>query len=256
MVKGIRVKDFSSDIPSEYRGLITDRHCVSYATVSDAIIDARQLKSIDLDNKRITVVASDNGIDRDGEVIATGAFDRLIGSYVAAGAPVVSSHLKKLDSGMSPTAGKAVKLFTQNEPFVAVIEFIPTVIGKDHWVAYSTGAQRGISVSYLSPMGKRIDDVPTIMEAELVEMSLVVVGANPRALALGVVQSEIAKSAMGLKDTHELADIKSVVDELADQMANFTKIFGGESGTETTDKHVSDDTDAEAFSKLADIFAD
>jgi len=249
----VRLKDYASDIPSEFRAKIGDDRWVGFGTAADVEINGKSFDAVDSSNKRITFVSSDDKIDRDEERIAAGAFHELIGNYKRAGSPVISSHLRALRTGMSAVAGHAVEMFTKTNPFVSIVEFIGTEIGNDLWAAYRVGAQRGISVSFRAiDIGKE-NDIPVITKAELLEQSLVVIPANPRAVAMSVVRDDAGKAANASNDSGEVRELKVMVAELTGRMDS---LFGPVVPDEPESKTDGDgpDDETETLAAMMDCF--
>ncbi len=266
----VRINEFKSCIPSEYRELIGDDRYVRTGCASDkpVTIGKKSFEPVDMKNKLVTFVSSDSGIDRDGERIERGAFHGTIDSYKRAGAPVISSHLKWLESGMAPVAGMAAEMFTESEPFISIVKFAESVIGKDLWAVYSIGAMRGISVNFRAIDVVKENGIPVIKQAELIEQSLVVAPANPRAVAIDVVRGEIGNAALASRDDGEVRELKAAYEELlavvnknsavVDQQSKRIKSLFGDSPDDTRSKALADDggkLDHEGRSAVAELLS-
>jgi len=62
-------------------------------------------KSVDLENRRVEVVASTLSLDRDGEIILPSAFAKTLPAFLAGHAPLMTQHTHRTDSGTPSQIG-------------------------------------------------------------------------------------------------------------------------------------------------------
>ena len=150
-----------------------------------------EVKSIDLEQKRIVAIASTGAVDRDGEIISPKAFKTSIAGYMK-NPVILAGHAHRLDNGQSPVVGKVVDYRLNGKALEIAVEFATeTQLGKDYWYLYSNKYQRAFSVGFLAKkfenktevVGGVSQTIRVISDLELYEISCVAVPANPEALS-------------------------------------------------------------------------
>ena len=120
-----------------------------------------------------TAVASMPTLDRDGEVVAKGAF-----SWAPEGVPVHAFHNFADPVGWAPT------LRYEGDALIAEGTFGTTPRAREIRQLVLDGAIRHVSVGFMRPETEMRDGVRTIVRSELLEVSLVSVPSNRQAAVL------------------------------------------------------------------------
>lgn len=145
------------------------------------------VKSIDLDKRQITCLASTGDVDRDNEIIEPKAYQELLPVYMK-NPVVITSHQHRLQTGNSSVIGNAVKAWIDKQGLWVVIEFVKgTALGEEYWLLYSQKKQRALSVGFI-PIESEYEErngkrVLVHTRVELLEISCVPVGSNREALS-------------------------------------------------------------------------
>ena len=145
------------------------------------------VKSIDLNKRQITCLASTGDVDRDNEIIEPDAYRELLPIYMR-NPVVITSHQHRLQTGSSSVIGGVVKAWIDQQGLWVIIEFVKgTNLGEEYWLLYSQKKQRALSVGFIPKEseyeerdGKRI---LVHTKVELLEISCVPVGCNREALS-------------------------------------------------------------------------
>jgi len=144
------------------------------------------VKSVDVESRQITAIASTETLDRHNEIVSLGAFKKAIPGYMK-NSVILACHQHRLSDGRSPVVGSAVKAWVEKKAFYIVVEFAKTDLGEEYWQLYSQNHQKAFSIGFrvIKSSYKMIDgkNVMVIEEIELIEISCVAVPANPDALS-------------------------------------------------------------------------
>jgi len=146
-----------------------------------------QVKSIDKENRRITVCISKAEIDRHNERIEISAITEALALY-ATNPVVLGDHQHRLSTGKSSVIGHAPPesfKVLENEVDVDII-FSVTENAETYWINYRDGHQKAVSIGFID-LEWRLDEedgrkVFVSIKIELLELSCVAVGANRGAL--------------------------------------------------------------------------
>lgn len=145
------------------------------------------VKSVDTDNRRITVCISKSEIDRHGERIEIQAIAAALALYTT-NPVVLGDHQHRLTSGKSSVIGHAPpESFKVLEDEVDMdIVFSTTENAETYWVNFRDGHQKAISIGFID-LEWRTEEVDgrkifVTTKMELIEVSCVAVGANRGAL--------------------------------------------------------------------------
>ncbi len=145
-----------------------------------------QVKSVDEKARAITALASNDALDRHGEIILPSAFTKYLPRYLAN--PVfIASHCHRLADGRSPVIGSAAKAWVDKAGLWVVMKFAETELGEEYWQLYRTKHQRALSVGFI-PHEYEYREVEGVQRqvftvVELLEISAVAVPSNPEALS-------------------------------------------------------------------------
>lgn len=147
---------------------------------------ALEVKSVDVESRRIRVLASNDSLDRHGEKILPSAFTENLRLYQA-NPVILASHTHRLSEGSSPVVGRAVKVWIDKKGLWAVIELAKTTLGEQYWTLYRDGFQKAVSVGFIPLEWKDetgIDGgrIRVYTKVTLLEISCVAVPSNPEAL--------------------------------------------------------------------------
>jgi phage head maturation protease len=93
-------------------------------------------------------------------------------------------------------------------------QFIDTEVGRDHAEAVLSGAQRGISVGFISRERDSSSGRLVHTKALLLEISIVAVGANPNALVLQYVHGRLSEHSQHAGDAKHADEWSSMLREL------------------------------------------
>lgn len=136
-----------------------------------------QFKVASATNQKITIVASDETLDRYGEVVPLDAWD--IKNFLKNPVLLVDHDYK-----VSNIVGRARNLDVGKKSFTFESEFHDiTQLAKEVKRMVEEGFAPAVSVGFINHGPKKDGDTPT---NELLEISFVAVGANPNALALAM----------------------------------------------------------------------
>lgn len=179
--------DFASIVQGRAKGKDDYRGRIEKAGPDFRESQALFVKSIDLDKRQITCLASTGDVDRDNEIIEPDAYRELLPIYLK-NPIVLASHLHQLQTGSSSVLGNVVKAWIDQQGFWVVIEFVKgTALADEYWLLYSQKKQRALSVGFIpieseyeERNGKRI---LVHTKVELLEISCVPVGSNREALS-------------------------------------------------------------------------
>jgi len=145
------------------------------------------VKSVNAENRRITVCISKNEIDRHSERIEIQAIADALALY-ATNPCVLGDHQHRLSTGKSSVIGhvppESFKVL-KDEVDMDII-FSVTENAETYWVNYRDGHQRAVSIGFID-LECRIEDedgrkIYVTTKLELLELSCVAVGANRGAL--------------------------------------------------------------------------
>lgn len=133
------------------------------------------------------VVASDETIDRAGEVIKISGWE--LWNFMK-NPVIIANHIYKVEN----IIGKATNIYVENEKLVVEWVFATTDLAQDVRKLYDGGFIKTVSVGFI-PKERDPNNSNIITRAELLEVSFVPVPCNPNALSLGkeVVEDLIAK---------------------------------------------------------------
>lgn len=150
--------------------------------------EAFAVKSIDVDKRQISAIASTGNKDRDGDIILPSAFKKSLPSYLK-NPIILASHCGRLTDGHSPVVGKVVDARIDSKALHVIIQFAETELGEEYWKLYSQKIQRALSVGFIPVTWKDVRDgngrrtLRTYTEVELLEISCVAVPSNREALS-------------------------------------------------------------------------
>ena len=177
----------------DYKSLVQGRAGVeqkSAGPVTKQFPALLDIKSVDAKNRRITALASTGSVDRYDEIILPEAFQESLKEYVAKNNIVLCSHQHKLETGHSPVVANVIEARITTDGLEVVIEFHDiTELAEEYWQLYSQKKQRALSVGF-GPQEGRYEEregkrVYVHTRVELMEISVVPVGANREALTRG-----------------------------------------------------------------------
>lgn len=179
------------------------------------------VKSVDTDNRRITVCISKNEIDRHGERIEIQAIAAALQLYTT-NPVVLGDHQHRLTSGKSSVIGHAPpKSFKVLKEEVHLdIVFSTTENAETYWINFRDGHQKAISIGFIDKGWRKetVDgrEIYVTTEMELLEVSCVAVGANRGALVkvAGMfdryAEKDIPESAKEYLDTNHAEILKHI----------------------------------------------
>jgi len=206
-MRAIRVKDYGSLIPKGFESLFGDKGGDDY--LGYALADS---KAVDLENRTIRFVASDDSVDHHGEIVDAKAFHELRDTFVR-NPVLLAAHQHRLSNGHTPRIGSVIEIDTAKNPLVGVARFNDTEAGEDHWRTYK---KDGGAFS----VGFRVRDIElkegrtVIVKAELLEISAVPVPANRNALVINhYIASRIATEASRTEDDGKSAEMMAAFEE-------------------------------------------
>lgn len=138
---------------------------------------------------KLTAVASNATVDRDGEVILPAAFARHLARYQA-NPVILAAHTHRSWDGTPTIIGSATRIAIEDNALVFDMAFARTPLASQWQSLYEDGHARAFSVGFI-PIGgewkeQAEGNVYVWTEVELLEISAVPVPANPEALARDV----------------------------------------------------------------------
>jgi len=147
-----------------------------------------QTKSIDIENRTLTAMASTNTVDREGDLILSSAFD--VSAYMK-NPVILANHTYHTANGNSPVIGKALEVRSTDEGLEFTMQFAQTELADEYFELYKDGFMKAFSVGfipikYVAPdeeiKAKYKDARRVFTKVELLEISCVAVPANREAL--------------------------------------------------------------------------
>jgi len=185
------------------------------------------------------VVASTSSRDRHGESIMQNGWK--LENYLKN--PVI---LADHNWSIEKLVGRANNISFEGEQMIIEGEFADTPLGREVKYLYEAGFLKAVSVG-LIPRTYDAQDSSIITSAELLELSFVTIPANPEALSmmksLGLKGEMLSKSAEMLAIealSLEIADIKSLIQTLADGKAKEAKDFEAKEALQNANRAISD----------------
>jgi len=146
-----------------------------------------KVKSVDVDNRQITVCISKAEIDRHNERIEISAIADALQLYTT-NPVVLGDHQHRLSTGKSSVIGHAPpESFKPMENEVDMdIVFSVTENAETYWINYRDGHQRAVSIGFIDLEWRQDEEdgrkIFVTTKLELLEVSCVAVGANRGAL--------------------------------------------------------------------------
>ena len=133
---------------------------------------------------KLTAVASNPTVDRDGEVILPSAFAKDLDSY-RKNPVILAAHTHRSWDGSPTIIGSATRIAIEDNALVFDMTFAKTALAQEWQSLYEDGHARAFSVGFIPKSGEynRDQDVYVWNQVELIEISAVPVPANPDALA-------------------------------------------------------------------------
>jgi hypothetical protein len=147
--------------------------------------------SVDEESHSINFVISTDEVDRDNEIVTVAAIALAVKGDFAKNPVALAGHEHRLENGMPPAVGswnvstfKAFKHHSEMRLYFAV----DTELGLEYWKLYSKWHMRAVSIGYRPIEWQDVQDaqhgrVRKFTKLELVEISVVAVGANANALS-------------------------------------------------------------------------
>lgn len=185
------------------------------------------------------VVASTSSRDRHGESILQNGWK--LENYLKN--PVI---LADHNWSIEKIVGRATNISFEGEQMIIEGEFADTTLGREVKYLYEAGFLKAVSVG-LIPRTYDAQDPSIITSAELLELSFVTIPANPEALSLmkslGLKGEMLSKSAEMLAIealSLEIADIKALIQTLADGKAKEAKDFEAKEALQNANRAISD----------------
>jgi len=143
-------------------------------------------KTIDVEKRQITFLASNADLDRQDEKILPTAYEKSLPGFMK-NPVILAGHKSRLDNGEPSVVGKAVKIWTTKDGLFVTVQFAETELAQDYWQLYRDGFMKAVSVGFIGKKShSQVEDGETGLvhdEVELLEVSLVAIPANRAALA-------------------------------------------------------------------------
>lgn len=149
------------------------------------------------ENGSFKVVASDETIDRAGEVIKISGWE--LWNFMK-NPVIIANHIYKVEN----IIGKATSVYVEDNKLIVEWVFAETELAKDVKTLYDGGFIKTVSVWFI-PKERDPNERNIITRAELLEVSFVPVPCNPNALSLGkeIVDDLISKGLLIKEETNE-----------------------------------------------------
>ena len=149
------------------------------------------------ENGSFKVVASDETIDRSGEVIKISGWE--LWNFMK-NPVIIANHIYKVEN----IIGKATSVYVEDNKLIVEWVFAETELAKDVKTLYDGGFIKTVSVWFI-PKERDPNERNIITRAELLEVSFVPVPCNPNALSLGkeIVEDLISKGLLIKEETNE-----------------------------------------------------
>lgn len=149
------------------------------------------------ENGSFKVVASDETIDRAGEVIKISGWE--LWNFMK-NPVIIANHIYKVEN----IIGKATSVYVEDNKLIVEWVFAETELAKDVKTLYDGGFIKTVSVWFI-PKERDPNERNIITRAELLEVSFVPVPCNPNALSLGkeIVEDLISKGLLIKEETNE-----------------------------------------------------
>lgn len=160
-----------------------------------------QIKVLDEKNRILGVTISTNDTDRDGDIIEPKGLDfsHYIGTENENPIVLWCHDLNK------PAVGKVLKIDVTDSKVYAEVQFADTEFGIELFKLYKGGYMRAWSIGFIPKAADKITEGKRttglhITKAEVIELSAVPVGANPKALSDAVKNAKQELIVKALKD--------------------------------------------------------
>lgn len=142
------------------------------------------------------VVASDETVDRSGEVIKISGWE--LANFMK-NPVIIANHIYKVEN----IIGKATSIYVEDEKLVVEWIFATTDLAQDVRKLYDGGFIKTVSVGFI-PKERDPNDRNIITRAELLEVSFVPVPCNPNALSLWKeILDEMIEKGLIIKEENE-----------------------------------------------------
>lgn len=205
-----------SDKDVDFAGIVTRKSSKSAELETKEFSALLSIKSIDEKNRRITADASTNDIDRYDEIVEPESIRENLLVFMK-NPVVLAAHHHKLADGTSPVVGNVVSAKIIPTGLEVIIEFHTiTKLAEEYWQLYSQKKQRALSIGFKPLEGgfETINgkSVYVHRKIELLEISVVPIGANPNALSKSkekkraFIEQKIAQRQLD-KDAEDFAEI-------------------------------------------------
>lgn len=184
-----------------------------------------EMKSIDEASRQIHFLCSSNAVDRYGEIVEQAALEKAIPDFMSN--PVFPAGHVYIGTNGEPTViGHWVKLWLSKDGLEGIAKFDPVdPLAIRYWNHYVNGNLKAVSIGFLTEawemrevqIGADTKRVRVFTSVELIEISAVLIGANPYALMRAAsLFPGAAPAGVGQKSGGTTAD---TLDELADLLA-------------------------------------
>ena len=159
------------------------------------------------ENGSFKVVASDETIDRAGEVIKISGWE--LWNFMK-NPVIIANHIYKVEN----IIGKATSVYVEDNKLIVEWVFAETELAKDVKTLYDGGFIKTVSVWFI-PKERDPNERNIITRAELLEVSFVPVPCNPNALSLGkeIVEDLIAKGLLIKEEFENIFDDEGKKDD-------------------------------------------
>ncbi len=149
---------------------------------------ALSVKNVDVEKRQIRVLASTDDLDRHGDRVLPSAFKKRLNTFKR-NPVILAAHMHRSGDATPTVVGKAVEVWIDKAGLWAVIQFARTPLAEQYWTLYEGGFMKAVSIGFrIIEQESRVENgksVYVITEAELYEISLVAVPANPSAVVKG-----------------------------------------------------------------------
>jgi len=153
-------------------------------------------------------IASDETIDRDGDIITIQAWDL---KNFQKNPVLLPAH-----NYYETPIGRDKKIWVEDNKLMFIPEFAPTEKGREYQTLYEKGFMNGWSVGFLPKQYKENDTGFIFTEVELLEISAVAVPSNPNALRAEVSNSKMIATTKMILD--EVKELKGEINELKNEI--------------------------------------
>lgn len=180
-----------------------------------------QVKGVDVENRTITAVVSNNSVDRFQEIVEASAFAKWLPTFMQNPVFLAGHRHVGFDAAEPTTIGSWQDMRVADNQLIGTAKFADTPLADRYWNLYRDGHMRAFSVGFIVHQWEMREfelapgvskKIRVFTEVELIEVSAVAVPANREALARAAAALEAGWSGDGAGGTDAATLAKFIKD--------------------------------------------